>query len=257
MGNWLRQPPRSWRKFVGEVAIIVLGVLIALSAEQAVDNWRWQQQLDAGRDALRGDFQLILMNAGEREAEDKCIRDRLLFLRDVLDRNPDRLPALGHVGSPPARNWYPASWDSLVASNVSTRMKRDDLLAFGSIAQQARLAEQTARDEIDEWTTIYTMVGSARPLAIGEAAQLRRAISHAAFQLNLMRLVAPQLRRAIEETGLLTKADHAEVETGVRSVLRGVNARAICGPNLAPDPGRVDAPYDPAVQRDPLHRNEG
>jgi len=245
----LPKPLHGWREFIGEVAIIVLGVLIALSAEQAIENWRWHEQLGAGRDALRADLQSVLANAREREAEDKCIRDRLLFLRNLLDSHPNGLPALGHVGSPPARGWYPNSWDSLVASNVSAHMEKDDLIAFGNIAQQARLAEETATREIDDWAVIYTMVGPARPLAVGEAAQLRKAITDAAFQLNLMRLIAPQLGQAIGATGLLTKKDLAEVDADAARLLRGTNARHICGP--IPDPGRVDAPYDPAVQARP------
>ena len=246
----------GWRAFVGEVAIIVLGVLIALGAEQAVERWRWQEEVRAGRDALRLDFEAILANAGEREAEDKCIRDRLLLLRNLLDSHPVRLPALGHVGSPPARGWYPSSWDSMVASNVSAHMTRDDLVAFGSIAQEARLAEETVRHEIDDWTVIYTMVGPARTLAAGEASELRKAITDAAYRLNLMRLVAPQIGRAINETKLLTKDDQASVESDVTKVLGGVNARHICGPIALPDSNRVDAPYDPAVQRDPFHGNQ-
>lgn len=250
----LPKPLHGWREFFGEVAIIVLGVLIALSAEQAIERWRWHEEIAAGREALRSDFQQILGNAGEREAEDKCIRARLVVLRDILDRHPDSLPAIGHVGSPPARGWYPDSWDSLVASNVSSHMKRDDLLAFAGIARQARRAEDTANAEIEDWAVIYTMIGAERPLAAGEASVLRKALTDAAFRLNTIRLIAPQVRQAIVETGLLTRRDRAEVDTYVAQILRGTNARHICGPILPPDPKRVDAPYDPAVQVDPLHR---
>ena len=131
-------------------------------------------------------------------------------------------------------------------------MSRSDLLAFGSIAQQARQAEDTANREIEDWATIYTMVGPARRLEPGEAAQLRRAITDAAYQLNTMRLVAPQVSRSIMETGLITAADRREAEVQVSQTLRGPNARHICGPVMPVDPGRVDAPYDPAVQSNPL-----
>lgn len=248
----LPKPLHGWREFVGEVGIIVIGVLIALGAEQVVETIHWRDQVRGGREALREDFTTILVNAGEREAEDQCIRDRLVYLRNILDAHGDRLPPVGHVGSPPARPWYPASWDSLVASNVSAHMSRQDLLAFGGVAHQARLAEDTANTEIEDWAVIYTMVGPGRELGGGEAAQLRRAITDAAFQLNTMRLVAPQLARSIRDTGLLTRSDQDQVKTQVAGVLRGPNARSVCGPVPPPDPARVDAPYDPAVQRDPL-----
>ena len=248
----LPKPLHGWREFAGEVGIIVVGVLIALWAEQVVESLHWHDQVAAGREELRQDYITILALAGEREAEDKCIRSRLLVLRDILNSNGDHLPAIGHVGSPPARSWYPASWDSLVASDVSTHMSRHDLLAFASVAQQARQAEDTANREIEDWATMYTMVRPARQLEPGEAAQLRKAITDAAYQLNTVRLVAPQVSRSILETGLITSTDRLEAQAQVSQTLHGPNARHICGPIMPADPNRVDAPYDPAVQPDPL-----
>jgi hypothetical protein len=248
----LPKPLHGWRAFVGEVGIIVIGVLIALGAEQVVESWHWSEKVHAGRSALAQDYVNILTNARERQAEDRCVRARLLWLRNVLDKNPDHLPAIGDIGSPPARPWYPQSWDSLVASNVSAHMPRDDLLLFGWIAEQARWAEDTAKREIDDWAVIYTMVGASRDLAPGEPAQLRRAITDAAFQLNTMRLIAPQVSAKVLNAQLLTRSDLSEVDTEVAHVLRGPTARRICGPVLAPDPNRVDAPYDPSSQQNPL-----
>lgn len=248
----LPKPLHGWRAFVGEVAIIVLGVLIALGAEQMVERWRWNEQVRAGRDALRDDLREIVFDAEERKAEDPCIRSRLLQLRQSLDRNGDALPALGHVGSPPARPWYPLSWDSLVASDVTTHMPREEMLSLSSIAQQAREAEDAAKDEIHEWAVIYTMVGPARHLDSGESAQIRGAITLAAYDLNEMRLIAPQAEWTVLSTGLLNRDDLAQVRAELRATLKGPNARHICGPVMAPDPTRVDAPYDPAVQTNPL-----
>jgi hypothetical protein len=252
----LPKPVHGWRAFAGEVGIIVVGVLIALGAEQVVEAVHWQEQVRAGRSALRQDYADIVTNAREREAEDICIRRRLLYLRDLLNSHPDRLPAIGDIGSPPVRPWYPASWDSLVASNVSAHMTRNDLLMFGAIATQARLAEDTAQREIEDWSIIYTMVGPARPLAPGEAAQLRKAITDAAYQLNLIRLAAPQVSQKIAATKLLGRGDLAQVDRDVAATLHGPNARHICGPILSMDASRVDAPYDPAIEMNPVSPNE-
>jgi hypothetical protein len=248
----LPKPLHGWRAFVGEVGIIVVGVLIALSAEQVVERWHWDEQVRAGREALRDDFRQTVFDAEERKAEDPCIRRRLFQLRQFLDDHPDALPALGHVGSPPARPWYPLSWDSLVASDVTTHLPREQMLKLSSIAQQARQAEDVANQEIREWAVIYTMVGPARQLGSGEAAQIRKAISLAAYELNEMRLVAPQIEWEVLSTGLLTRDDLAEVRAELRETLRGPNATHICGPISPPDAARVDAPYDPAVQTNPL-----
>lgn len=248
----LPKPLHGWREFAGEVAIIVLGVLIALTAEALVEEWRWKQQVAAGREALRDDYITIVANSREREGEDACIRKRLLELRDVLDSNPGQIPALGHIGSPPARPWYPHSWDSLIASSVSTHMPRKDMLAFANIATQGQSAERVVDEEIQDWAVLYTMVGGSRALAPSEVPQLRKAITGAAFELNEIRLIGPQVRQMILDSGILSAADVRAAETEANVSLRGPNARHICGPIQAPDPARVDAPYDPAVQPNPL-----
>ena len=48
----LPKPLHGWREFVGEVGIIVLGVLIALAAEQAIETMRWHQKVHRTKDLL-------------------------------------------------------------------------------------------------------------------------------------------------------------------------------------------------------------
>jgi hypothetical protein len=248
----LPRPLHGWREFVGEVAIIVLGVLIALGAEQVVERWHWNEQVRSGRQALKSDFMNIVANAEEREAEDRCIRARLLFLRNILDTHPDSLPALGHIGSPATRTWYPSTWSSLVASNVSTHMPPDEMLSYAGIADQARVAEEETQIELADWAVLFTMVGPARKLAPGEAAQLRRALSDAAYRLNEIYLMAPQMKKLIIDSGLLDRDDLKEAHHAWAVHLKGPNYLHICGPVSPPDPTRVDAPYDPVVQPNPL-----
>jgi hypothetical protein len=52
----LPKPLHGWREFAGEVGIIVLGVLIALAAEQAVENARLQSQTDELRASMRDEL---------------------------------------------------------------------------------------------------------------------------------------------------------------------------------------------------------
>ena len=248
----LFKPFHGWCEFVGEVFIIVLGVLIALGAEQLVERWHWNEQVQSGRTALKADFIGIVANAKERQAEDKCIRARLLLLRNMLDAHADSLPALGHIGSPPERSWYPATWDSLVASDVSTHMPRQEMLFYAGIANQARDTENATKRELDDWSVLFTMVGPARKLAPGESAQLRKALTDAAFQLNGIYLNAPQVVQSILASGLLDRDDLKRADAMVAPHLSGPNYRSICGPVGPPDPSRVDAPYDPAVQANPL-----
>lgn len=238
----------GWREFIGEVGIIVIGVLIALGAEQVVEAARWREQVSAGREALRADYIGIIVDAREREGEDACIRRRLSDLTLLLNKSGGNLPPLGTIGNPPGRLWYPDSWDSLVASNVSVHMPRDEMLAYAGIATQARMADATSQQEMDEWAKLYSMVGKGRTIEGSESGQLREAIALALYRLNLFRLLAPQLERSIIQTGLLTKADMNEAAKEVSHIQKGSNWRTICGPIQPPSGRVVEAPYDPSVQ---------
>jgi hypothetical protein len=74
----LPKPLHGWRSFMGEVGIIVLGVWIALTAEQMVESLRWQQRVSSTEEPLRRDLALASDIASERVAVRRCLDDRLI-----------------------------------------------------------------------------------------------------------------------------------------------------------------------------------
>jgi len=54
----LPKPLHGWREFVGEVCIIVIGVGIALGAEQLVEAAHWHQVVEAENQALDQEVQV-------------------------------------------------------------------------------------------------------------------------------------------------------------------------------------------------------
>lgn len=252
----LPKPVHGWRILLGEVAIIVVGVLIALGAQQTLDEYKWEREVAAGRDALRDDYQGIIVNARERVGLDQCLRAHLNQLAVLLARSPGRTPGIGRFGSPPERPWVPASWSSLVATGVSTHMPRREMLIHASVAENARQAEERVAEEMRNWSHLYTLTGPSRLFASGEESAIRQSLARAMYLLNLSRLQAPQIERTIFQSGILSKDDLHEIDRGMRFIRNGANWRASCAP-IAPTSGQlIEAPYDPAIQVDPLHRDQ-
>ena len=52
----LPKPLHGWREFLGEVGIIVIGVLIALGAEQVVESIHWRESVSQMRQAMRSEL---------------------------------------------------------------------------------------------------------------------------------------------------------------------------------------------------------
>lgn len=137
--------PKPWhsaREFLKEIAIVVVGVLIAIGGEQLVEALNWRERVDAGRQSLKADLFGIVWNVGEQEAEDTCLRSRLRLIRQAVLADPRVTPGVGDIGNPASRGWYPSSWDSLVAANISAHMDREELVRFADIAVRASISNR-------------------------------------------------------------------------------------------------------------------
>lgn len=121
----LPKPIHGWREFAGEVGIIVVGVLIALGAEQMVSTWRWQGEVSDSDRRISQDLSDDLVNAYERLAINACLAPRLAELRDELLMDQAIWPGsrahfakdLYNPGFPsvyrtPNRTWSKAAWET-------------------------------------------------------------------------------------------------------------------------------------------------
>ena len=55
----------GWRAFWSEIVIVVLGVVIALAANEAVQEWTWRNKVEDAEARLRGDITWIFLWSAE------------------------------------------------------------------------------------------------------------------------------------------------------------------------------------------------
>ena len=101
------KPVHGWRELLKEIGIIVIGVMIALGAEQAVEALHWVYQVDAGEAALKVAFIREVDNIAQRDVQSDCIAQRLDFLSRMVQRASEsgQLPAIATIGHPPFTPW--------------------------------------------------------------------------------------------------------------------------------------------------------
>ncbi len=113
-------PINGWRQFAGEVGIIVVGVLIALGAQQVVEDRHWRTQVAEARVSL--DSQLVESKFASLEliASADCINRKLNFIDDVIagDRPAGALNA--KIGG--LRLWSTSAWDAAISSGAVAHM---------------------------------------------------------------------------------------------------------------------------------------
>ena len=71
------KPPKNWREFLKEYGIIVLGVLTALGAEQAVEAVHHRAEIGEAREALREELAWNLTSFEQSVGLSRCILARL------------------------------------------------------------------------------------------------------------------------------------------------------------------------------------
>jgi hypothetical protein len=98
--RWQRfSPSMGWRAFWSEIVIVVLGVVIALAANEAVQDWNWRNKVEDAEARLEGDIAWAFLWAAEKSASQPCIDAQLAAMaRNVLESG-DTLQPMPVVGS--------------------------------------------------------------------------------------------------------------------------------------------------------------
>jgi hypothetical protein len=229
------KPVNGWRELLSEIVVIVIGVSIALAAEQLVETLHWRAQVQGAHEALAGDMATVLGMAAEREGFSSCLDEHLNHLADDIDEasRTGRLPPQGAMHRAPRRLWRLNSWDGLVAAGIGPHLPRDELLKISQMAFYLSLAEQADVDENVQWTRLYAMVGPGRAAESGELNDLRAALSAARGDAKSLRLATAQIARAIESTQIVSKDEEQRAKD---AYLSGPN-QARCIPD-EPVPAR-------------------
>ena len=143
----LPKPLHGWRGFVGEVGIIVLGVLIALGFEQMVQQWHWRREVGTTRQAIANELVAAADQGAERIAIENCLRDRIGELAAKLNESNGRWAAdpmlgpraqpsphgIGRVYAAPLRGWSQDAWDAAKSSGVLDHMGHDEVASYSAV----------------------------------------------------------------------------------------------------------------------------
>lgn len=156
----------DWRDFSREYAIIVLGVLTALFAQQAVESLNWRQKVEVALADM--DNELSVGDGPQayvRLAIDKCVTSRLDAIREAAERG-DRTQSRKLIDGLwlPRRTYDYLAREAATASDVASHMPADRMLqyriAYEVVPNMNRLAEK----ELSDFAHLNALPRSAGPL---------------------------------------------------------------------------------------------
>ena len=130
----LPKPLHGWREFVGEVGVIVLGVLIALGFEQLVDTLHWRYEVAQSKASLRNEIIDHYLSASVFAIAEPCVDQQLLALEQaVLAPGPykpvpmyrDAQTNTDFTYRAPSRPLPDAIWRSIVSEGAYSHFDSD------------------------------------------------------------------------------------------------------------------------------------
>src|SRR4051794_31028777 len=130
----LPRPIHGWRAFVGEVGIIVLGVLIALGAGQVAEMFHRREQARLAEQAMR----LELADDDGPQAYARvviapCLESQIARIHDGAATAPaNQLRSWIAAYAPPFRSWDNEAWKAVLSSNIGDYMSAKRLVDWSA-----------------------------------------------------------------------------------------------------------------------------
>ena len=199
----LPKPPHGWRAFIGEVAIIVLGVLIALFAQQLVQSFNDRASAQEARDNIRAE---LAVNIGRMQSADEraaCLAHRLneiaAFIREA--RKGRSLAGVTWIGRPPVWDMESARWQSATASGRSSLFQPEEQAHIADVYSLMVDYQVEQRVEEEAWAKLRGLAG-LETLSEARDASLSDALQQARYSQWLLNIDSKQAQDAAKRLGI-------------------------------------------------------
>jgi hypothetical protein len=217
----LPKPLHGWRAFVGEVGIIVIGVLIALGAEQIVQTISWRNHVQDARGDLRLELEADLAAAQKRVQFAPCVARRMDQIDELIDNPPSHRWKLlpGHIVVP-IRVWSSAQWESAIATGAVAHMRSEDRAGYTQVYSLVAGLRGLLSEEFTTSNELYLLERGGR---LSEASQdrLRADVARIRGYNRIIALASTELSKEMRAMGiLLTTKDAQQLKTEVCAMPR-------------------------------------
>ena len=176
----LRVGPAS-RDFAKDVAIVVIGVLLALWAGDVADGLRWGHAVKLAEESLHREIAFDDAYFQDRLTVGPCI-DRRIAQAAALVEDAARNGSVGRVEvdfSGPGRRIESSEWETERASQTLTHFPRERLARLGTYYAQLQGFQTWSYQEDSAWTGLAVLAGGPKRLGSMDVALLRRDIATA------------------------------------------------------------------------------
>ena len=227
----LPKPLHGWRAFVGEVGIIVIGVLIALGAQQAVESARDRRVAEQTRSAVAEEINQQLLSISLRSTAENCLLRRLGELHLLVDqwgKSGTFNTPLWVAQAPSLDIGLPRYEAAIDAGNIAL-LSREEQYRLGTVVASLRKFQRIQDDENTVWPTLRMLQDGAESLSPTDRTAIRVALQRASVLDYQARLLIRQALPRAAQFGF--RPDRKRFEEYGRTIWKsGRYTPAICAP---------------------------
>ncbi|HEX3421786.1 MAG TPA: hypothetical protein VHS33_00070 [Sphingomicrobium sp.] len=218
------KPLHGWREFAGEVAIIVIGVLIALFFEEVVQRWNWDNKIRTAEAAMqRETFWDNAPEMVQRASIQPCIDAQLDAIRAAAESGAPRADVAGLIDRLylPFVTFDTVAEQNATASDVPTHMPKDRVGVWTQAYAMVPMIDATNATEAADAAKIKAMKRTGGPLSLPEQMALLQAVE--AVRSDGRRMLAgiswamavlPKLHGTVDKERLKMFMDDARMHYG-------------------------------------------
>lgn len=222
------KPRHSWNAVGWELAIVSLGVLVALAAQQWAENRSSQARAAAADVRIRDELGAIVFLDLERIAIHQCLKQRLIALAEGLrdgrsDWSNFRMAeasdgrwAFRQLYRTPSRNWVSTEYEGSLASGALDSMDLEQTAMLASIYSQIKKQENFNLEEA-QLTTQLAILQFGQSMSLAERTSLLATLARLDYLNGLMMLMSRQQIVAYRDLGYHATPDELAHADGMKN----------------------------------------
>lgn len=158
------KPVHSWREFFSEIAVIVIGICIALLGEQIVEKIHERVVAGEAREQINTEMAIDFAILDNRSRSEPCIARRIEALERTLAAaaTPAYVPPTW-IGKPSSWDNQTGRWEAASQSGRVALLPENEQAKMSFIYSQIAALQAVQADEPEQWARLQALQGVAHP----------------------------------------------------------------------------------------------